>query len=64
MLIEGGSTAHSVIQKLGWQSFTPIEELAQGIVRMKVEGRDDLHLTLKPGSYEWPAAWKLDEEKA
>jgi uncharacterized protein YgbK (DUF1537 family) len=50
ILIEGGSTAYSIIKKTGWQSFTPTEELQQGIVRMKVEGVTDLHLTIKPGS--------------
>jgi uncharacterized protein YgbK (DUF1537 family) len=61
LLIEGGSTAHTIIQKLGWHSFVPKEELALGVVRMEVEGRSDLHLTIKPGSYEWPAEWKLDK---
>lgn len=57
LLIEGGSTVYSIIQKLGWHSFIPTEELAQGIVRMQVKGKDDLHLTIKPGSYEWPVEW-------
>jgi uncharacterized protein YgbK (DUF1537 family) len=60
LLVEGGSTAYSIIQKLGWQSFTPTEELAQGVVRMKVEERNDLHITIKPGSYEWPAEWNFE----
>ncbi|GAA4730231.1 four-carbon acid sugar kinase family protein [Flavisolibacter ginsenosidimutans] len=59
LLIEGGSTAFGVIQKLGLQSFTPTEELAQGVVRMKANDKDNLHLTIKPGSYEWPAEWNF-----
>jgi hypothetical protein len=60
ILIEGGSTAYSIIKKIGWKSFTPTEELQQGIVRMQVEGVTDLHLTIKPGSYDWPAEWKFN----
>jgi uncharacterized protein YgbK (DUF1537 family) len=61
LLVEGGSTAYAVIQKLGWQYFTPSEELAQGVVRMKVGDSDDIHLTIKPGSYEWPAEWHFNQ---
>lgn len=61
VLIEGGSTAYSIIQKIGWQSFIPTEELQQGIVRMQVEGVNDLHLTIKPGSYELPTEWNFNQ---
>jgi uncharacterized protein YgbK (DUF1537 family) len=61
VLIEGGSTAYSIIQKTGWQSFIPSEELQQGIVRMQVEGITDLHLTIKPGSYDWPPEWNFNQ---
>jgi D-threonate/D-erythronate kinase len=59
LLIEGGSTAYSIINKIGWSSFVPTEELKQGIVRMTVEDIDDLHLTIKPGSYDWPTEWSF-----
>lgn len=59
LLVEGGSTAYSVIKKTGWQSFIPTEELQQGIVRMQVEGVNDLHLSIKPGSYGWPVEWNF-----
>lgn len=61
MLIEGGSTAFSILQKLGWQSFVPTEEWAQGVVRMRVLEKSGVHLTIKPGSYEWPHEWNLQE---
>ena len=60
LLIEGGSTAYSIVKELGWHSFIPTAEIQQGIVRMKVGGTSDLHLTIKPGSYEWPAQWKFN----
>lgn len=54
ILIEGGSTAASVIRELNIKSFIPIEELAQGVVRMKVKDNKNLFITVKPGSYDWP----------
>lgn len=59
LLIEGGSTAYAAIQALGISRFTPVNELAQGVVRMKVEGARNLHLTIKPGSYPWPDEWNF-----
>ena len=55
LFIEGGSTAAAVIRKLGFETFIPIEELGPGVVRMRVKDREDLCITVKPGSYEWPA---------
>jgi uncharacterized protein YgbK (DUF1537 family) len=63
LLIEGGSTAYSIINKIGWKSFHPTEELKQGIVRMTVEDTNDLHLTIKPGSYDWPTEWNFNQLK-
>ena len=60
LMIEGGSTAYSIVKKMLWRSFVPTHELQQGIVRMEVQGIDDLHLTIKPGSYEWPAEWNFN----
>jgi hypothetical protein len=54
LLIEGGSTAAAVIRKLGIKTLYPEAELAPGVIRMSVKGAQDLYLTLKPGSYEWP----------
>jgi len=59
LLIEGGSVAYAIVQKLGWKSFIPTEELEQGIVRMHVAGQSHTHLTIKPGSYEWPEEWNF-----
>ncbi|MFL5739395.1 MAG: four-carbon acid sugar kinase family protein [Flavisolibacter sp.] len=60
ILIEGGSTAYSIIKKIGWRSFVPTEELQQGIVRMEVNDIKGLYLTIKPGSYEWPIEWDFN----
>lgn len=54
LFIEGGSTAFAIIRQLEFTRFYPTEELSHGVIRMSVEGRPDLHLTIKPGSYHWP----------
>lgn len=59
LLIEGGATASAIVDKLGYKKFHPAQELAPGVIRMKVEENKNLHLTMKPGSYTWPSSiWK------
>jgi D-threonate/D-erythronate kinase len=59
LVIEGGATAYSIIQKLGYTRFYPSDELGPGTIRMKVKENKDLFLTLKPGSYSWPESiWR------
>jgi len=60
LLIEGGATAYSIVKEIGWHSFLPTEEMEQGIVRMQVVENPDLHLTIKPGSNEWPREWNFN----
>lgn len=55
MLIEGGSTTSEILDQLNVKKLTPIQELDTGVIRMKVEGINELYLTTKPGSYLWPA---------
>lgn len=55
LLVEGGSTAAAIINRLSFDRFFPIGELGPGVIKMKVDAIDDLFLTLKPGSYDWPA---------
>jgi len=58
LFIEGGSTAYAVLQKAGCTGFFPVQEMAAGVVRMRVAGKPGLHVTVKPGSYHWPpGAW-------
>ena len=52
--LEGGSTAAAIFARLGFNRFYPQQELAPGAIRMQVAGLPNLHLTLKPGSYDWP----------
>lgn len=60
LLIEGGATAYSIIEHLEYKKFYPEQELAQGVIRMKIEQVKEMHLTLKPGSYQWTESiWKF-----
>ena len=56
LFIEGGSTAAAIIRQLGFETFIPVKELAPGVVRMRVKDREDVFITIKPGSYQWPEA--------
>jgi uncharacterized protein YgbK (DUF1537 family) len=51
IFIEGGSTAAAILNELGIQKLTPVNELQRGVVRMKA---NNLFITVKPGSYELP----------
>jgi uncharacterized protein YgbK (DUF1537 family) len=60
LIVEGGSTAASIIRRQNFTKLIPVQELSAGVIRMKVDGADDLHMTIKPGSYEWsPGLWKF-----
>lgn len=60
LLIEGGATAYAIIEHLEYKKFYPEQELAQGVIRMKIEQVKKMHLTLKPGSYQWnESVWKF-----
>ena len=51
LIIEGGATAFSILEALGWLRFEITDEIASGIIRMKSES--GTYVTLKPGSYQW-----------
>lgn len=56
LFIEGGSTAYAILQQTGLHTFFPIEEMAAGVIRMRVGENPGLSVTVKPGSYTWPAS--------
>jgi len=58
LMVEGGSTAYAITERMGWSELRAIEEWAQGIVRLRPLKEDKLHLTIKPGSYQWPPQWQ------
>ncbi|GAB3955095.1 four-carbon acid sugar kinase family protein [Spirosoma harenae] len=54
LIIEGGSTASAVLRAIDVTRLAPTQELAPGVVRSAAVGRTPLHITVKPGSYQWP----------
>jgi uncharacterized protein YgbK (DUF1537 family) len=54
LFIEGGATAYACLQACGIASLVPVEEYSRGVVRMEIPDREKLHITIKPGSYQWP----------
>lgn len=55
LLIEGGATAWAILTELKISKLYPIKQLSPGVIRMGIAGNNQLCVTLKPGSYEWPA---------
>ena len=53
VFIEGGATTYDILKHLNSNTLTPICEFSPGIVRLKVNNSENLHITIKPGSYMW-----------
>lgn len=54
MVIEGGSTAAAILDELDINSIFPSQELLPGVIRNAAPAKyANLHITLKPGSYNW-----------
>ena len=52
LIIEGGATAFAILSALGWDSFEIQNEIAPGVISMKL--RDgNTKVSMKPGSYPW-----------
>ena len=61
LIIEGGSTASAVLHKLGCIRLRPIQQVAPGVMIMRMEERPGLRVTMKPGSYPWPeSVWNFN----
>ena len=54
----------SLMDKSVYERFAPTHELANSVVRMNVEEDRCLHLTIKPGSYDFPKTiWDFSKLK-
>jgi hypothetical protein len=53
--LEGGATASSVMEEMGWSNFEIIGEIAPGTACLLPAGAD-FRVLVKPGSYDWPPA--------
>jgi uncharacterized protein YgbK (DUF1537 family) len=54
LLIEGGATATAILQQLHIFKLYPIKQIAPGVISTSIPGNNQLTITLKPGSYQWP----------
>ena len=54
---DGGATAAELVWRMGWSRMKVLRELAPGVATLAVAGEKSILLTIKPGSYEWPAQW-------
>jgi uncharacterized protein YgbK (DUF1537 family) len=54
LVIEGGATTSAILYKLNFTQFIPTFEYAPGVVRMKIRSKDNIYITIKPGSYQFP----------
>ena len=52
---EGGATAVALARDMGWTQLRVVGELAPGVATLVVVGDESQRLTIKPGSYAWPA---------
>ena len=52
---EGGETAAAVLRAMGWMRLKVVRELAPGVATLEPDGGEGVWLTIKPGSYRWPA---------
>lgn len=52
LFVDGGATAASVIEQMGWDSLLVTEEVSPGVVTL--QPNSSIRLTIKPGSYAWP----------
>ncbi len=56
LFVEGGATAVELVRRIGWPRLTVMGELSPGVVSLRSSKQPENILTLKPGSYVWPAA--------
>jgi uncharacterized protein YgbK (DUF1537 family) len=54
---EGGATAAELVRRMDWSRLEVVRELAPGVATLAVGGDRNTLLTIKPGSYSWPAKW-------
>ncbi len=54
---EGGATSAELVRCMGWARLAVRRELAPGVAVLAVDGGESTVLTIKPGTYAWPAKW-------
>ncbi|HYC70370.1 MAG TPA: four-carbon acid sugar kinase family protein [Opitutaceae bacterium] len=64
LVIEGGATAAAVIRALRWDRLDVLGEWAPGVVALRPRSARRVVITLKPGSYAWPASLRAALRRA
>ncbi len=54
---EGGATASELVRRMRWPRLTVEREQAPGVATLSVGNDQATLLTIKPGTYNWPAQW-------
>jgi len=54
---EGGATAAELVRRMGWSRLSALREPAPGVATLAIDGNPSQLLTVKPGTYAWPANW-------
>ena len=54
VMVEGGATAASILNVLGWQRLAVVREWVPGVATLRPVADEHLAVTMKPGSYVWP----------
>lgn len=60
LIIEGGATAYSILNRMNWNLFKLKKEYAPGVVGMTYECTE---IILKPGSYSWGGIFNVNSTK-
>ena len=55
LLVAGGATASAVLQELEWTQFSVVNVWGPGAVTLQPTVAPTFAVTMKPGSYQWPA---------
>ncbi|MCF7763884.1 MAG: hypothetical protein K9N62_09440 [Verrucomicrobia bacterium] len=53
---EGGATAASLMDRMGWKQLRVVREFAQGVVALRPADERGPTVAMKPGSYTWPVS--------
>ncbi len=54
---EGGATAAELVRRMAWTRLEVVRELAPGVATLAIGPGRKRFLTIKPGTYAWPAKW-------
>ena len=60
LALTGGATARAICERLNFDQFEVLPEWAPGVARLRPRARPEWEISIKPGSYAWPASFGLD----